>query len=275
MPRRALSHTLILIAVAFLPACNLLRSQFIPFDYSKDEFGDVSVRYVQRVDSSDESVVNKFPIDAPAHVCYDLESKRLLSALEKGSRYYHPAFSFVCIVPKSEMWASDFASAYPNFSQADEKLQVLLRTRPKNFHQFEDLFDFPYNNAGWSFVAKADYLDFENVSGVFFLTQYSNEAAPNPANNEELTANFQGRTSDGKYYVAARFAIAHPSLPKGIDFTDEGPRSDALTAGNIDVLRERVRSYLEKEKKKVEELNNDGFVPSIQAIKEVIATVSP
>ncbi|MBK9162825.1 MAG: hypothetical protein IPM21_02730 [Acidobacteria bacterium] len=170
---------------------------------------------------------------------------------------------------------SDFASAFPNFSEADEKLQALLRTRPNNFHQFEDLFDFPYNNAGWSFVAKEDYLDFENVPGVFFLTQYSNEVAPNPANNEELTANFQGRTSDGKYYVAARFAIAHPNLPKGIDFTDEWPRSDALTSGNADVLRERVRSYLEKEEQKVEELNDDGFVPSIQALKRILASVSP
>jgi hypothetical protein len=57
-------------------------------------------------------------------------------------------------------------------------------------------------------------------AGMLFLTQYSNEMQPNPVNDEELTLDFQGLTRDGRYYLAARLAITHPSLPRGIDFTD-------------------------------------------------------
>jgi hypothetical protein len=215
------------------------------------------------------------PFDAPAHRCYHLERKAELPALNKGPRYFFPAYSFICLVPAIDSTGNDFAKAYPSFSKAVEQIKTLIKAKPADFRQFDDLFDFPYNNAGWSFKTKIEYLTFEYLSGVFFVTQYSQDMTPNPANNEELTANFQGITNDGKYYVAARFSITHPSLPRGIDFTDDRLQEEALNASTSDEINTRVRRYLKLEAEKVTKLPDASFSPSLPKIKKLLGSISP
>jgi len=86
-------------------------------------------------------------------------------------------------------------------------------------------------------------------------------ALPTPINNEELTCNFQGLTNDGKYYVAARFAITHPSLPKGIDFTKNTRQDPKL-------------NYLKKEERRLNSLADSSFRPSLKSLKSLIASIS-
>lgn len=136
------------------------------------------------------------------------------------------------------------------------------------------MFDFPYNNAGWSFKAKISYLDYPKIKGVFFLTQYSQDVAPIPVNNEELAANFQGLSSDGKFYIGARFAITHKLLPKGIDFTDDRMQHDALKGGTEEKISAKVTRYMEAEKQKVENLPDDSFEPSVGTLKKLISSIS-
>ncbi len=245
----------------------------VPFKYDTKDFGKIEVKHNSKVTSEDEAVKSKFPIDLPAHTCFHLEDKRPFPAFEKGARYFSPAYSFICFIPTGDATERDFAKAYPNFSGGISKLSQLLKKRPPNFKQDDDLFDVPYNNAGWSFDSKVQYLDYKNVSGVFFLIQYTQEVAPNPVNNEELTANFQGLTKDGKFYVAARFAVTHPSLPKGIDFTDSKIQEEALISNSIEEVNERVGKYLQTEKEKVEKLPEDTFQPSITNLKTLIASI--
>ncbi len=244
-----------------------------PFAYDAD-FGEIRVRHEKRVDFADDAVKQKWPVDAPAHTCYDFENKRSFPALENGPRYFSPAHSFICIVPTFEKGEADFTKTYPNFGKAVGQLKKLLEERPRNFGQFDDLFDFPYNNAGWAFKARVKYLDFEKTAGVFFITQYSQDVTPSPANNEELTANFQGLTKDGKYYIAARFAISHTSLPRGIDFVDKRLQEAALKASNVEEIHKRVKIYLKSEKAKIDELVNDTFTPKISSLEQFIASIS-
>jgi hypothetical protein len=83
---------------------------------------------------------------------------------------------------------------------------------------------------------------------------------PNPVNNEELTLVFQGLTKDGRYYVAARLAITHPSLPRGIDFTDE-------------IERDRLWRYLGKTEKELEGFSEESFQPSLKSLKALLTSV--
>ncbi len=69
----------------------------------------------------------------------------------------------------------------------------------------------PLFNAAQVMHSKVAFLEFENGSGVRFLTQF--DQAPIPINNFELIYTFQGLTNDGKYYIAAIFPITHPDLP--------------------------------------------------------------
>jgi hypothetical protein len=246
----------------------------VPFIYEQNDFGKVEAKRHAKINSEDESVRDKFPIDMPARTCFDLEAKRPLPALEKGARYFFPAHSFICFIPTSDATEKDFAAAYPNFSQSVAKLRKLLEKRPADFSQFDDLFDVPYNNAGWSFKSKVQYLDYRNVAGVFFLTQYSQEMTPNLVNNEELTANFQGLTKDGNFYVAARFAVTHPTLPGGIDFTDSKIQEDALKGKTNDEINQAVGKYLRKEREKVEKLPEETFRPSITNLKKLLASIT-
>lgn len=245
---------------------------FVPFTYDLKTFGEVKVTTKKRIDSTDQAVIDRWPVDAPEHTCYSLERKQPLPAFEKGPRYFHPAYSFICVIPTSDS-SPNFRDAYPTFSKAVENLKKLLRNKPREFRQLDELFDFPYNNAGWSFRAKLDYLEYANVRGVFFLTQYSNEVAPSPVNNEELTATFQGLSKDGTRYIGARFAVTHESLPRGIDFTDGRIQKDAIEESTSEKLHERVSAYLKKEEEKIEILDERSFIPSISEVKLVIASL--
>jgi hypothetical protein len=118
----------------------------------------------------------------------------------------------------------------------------------------------PANNAGPSILSRFQYLDFRSGSGILFLTQYSQEIEPNPVNNEELTLSFQGITKDGRHYVAARLAITHPSLPRGIDFTAQ-------------IERDRQYRYLKKSERLLEEFGEDSFQPSLQRLKALLSSV--
>jgi len=245
-----------------------------PFKFDSKIFGDVKVNKKPKIDSTDESVKQHWPIDAPAHQCYQLDVDHPLPAVEKGARYFWPAYTFVCIVPTSDPSEKDFAKAYPNFSKAIDKIKILLKNKPKEFRQFEDLFDFPYNSSGWSIEARKEYLNYANVSGVFFLTQYSQDMTPTPLNNEELTANFQGLTKDGKFYVAARFGVTHASLPRGIDFVDNKAQEKCLEI-KYPEINDCVRAYLRLEDNKLETLPETGFKPSLSSIRSLLASVSP
>ncbi len=244
----------------------------IPFKYSLGDFGSAKVEDYkkERIENPNEPTM---PFDAPAHRCYHLEVKRPLPALEKGPRYFYPASSFLCLVPTFDPSEAHFSTAYPNYSKAVKLINKLLKERPREFRQFDDLFDFPYNNAGWSVKAKVSYLDFADVSGVFFLTQYSNELTPNPLNNEELTANFQGLTKDGKFYVAARFSTTHPNLPRGLDFIDSKVQYDCLEF-KYPEINNCVSKYLKAEQARLESLPEVKFVPSLESIRSLLSSVS-
>lgn len=231
----------------------------VSFSYSGSDFAEVRVEREQKL-TAPESGEESPESFAPEHSCFVLKDKRPLPALEEGPRYFHPAQSFICVIPLKDPSVKDFASAYPRLKKAALDLQRILRERPDRIEGRREIPDVPDNNAGRSIFSKSQFLDFRSGSGILYLTQYSQELDPNPVNNEELTCNFQGLTNDGKYYVAARLAITHTSFPKGIDYTD-------------DIKRDRQRRYLRDEEKVLEGLSEESFQPSLNNLKALLSSI--
>lgn len=197
----------------------------------------------------------------PEHRCFQLEDKRPLPAFEKGPRYFFPAQSSLCFIPLGDPSEKEFDKTYPEISWAAAELRRILSKRPKTPDTTKDLPDLPIPGAGQSINSKAQFVNFVGGSGILFLTQYTQDMFPNPINNEELTCNFQGLTDDRKYYIAARMAITHPSLPKGIDFTDHIKRDEKLR-------------YLKEGEKRLNRLSDDSFQPSLIELKKLLASIS-
>lgn len=231
----------------------------VPFVYNASDYAKVEIESVPQSVAQPGDV----PTEAPAHSCFHLEDKRPLPALDKGPRYFYPAYSTVCIIPLTDSSVTDYAKSYPYIHEAATKLRKLLAKRPAKFNAAKDINDVPFNNASPAIQSKVQYLSFKTGTGVLFLTQYSQDIAPSPVNNEELTCNFQGLTSDGKYYVAARFAITHPSLPKGIDYTNVPNRE-----------MDKTRSYLKKDERLLNSFTEDSFRPSLTSLKSLIASIT-
>jgi hypothetical protein len=236
-----------------------VREAGVSFIYSTADFGQVT--YEREVKQTAQDVGDGVPVGiAPAHYCFNLEDKRPLPAFDKGPRYFYPTYSFICAYSLQDSSVADFAAAYPNLHDAALALRRLLQTRAA-VPLKRDIPDVPYNNAGQSIRSRVQYLDFHGCAGLLCLTQYSQEMQPNPVNNEELTCNFQGLTNDGKYYVAARLAITHPALPKGIDFTD-------------DIERDKGELYLRKAEKQLNRWPEESFRPSLKTLKALLSSIS-
>ncbi len=241
------------------PEQEKVKNAGVSFTYSTHDFAEVKIRKVQKQTAPEcgDCIDVGF---SPEHVCFNLKDNRPLPALDQGPRYFFPAHSFICAIPLDDSTVQDFGEAYPSLNGAAVRLRKLLRERPYKFKSRRDVPDIPANNASPSIVSRFQYLDFRSGSGILFLTQYSNEMQPNPVNNEELTLVFQGITKDGKYYVAGRLAITHPSLPRGIDFTD-------------DIERDRQWSYLRNTEKELEGFSEESFQPSLTNLKALLSTI--
>jgi hypothetical protein len=226
----------------------------IPFSYNANDYGKAEIEAVPKTVFDRNST----PVESPAHSCFHLEDKRPLPALDAGPRYFFPAYSTVCIIPLTDKSVTNYAKSYPYVHQAANKLRKLLAKRPARFNFNRELNDLPYNNSSGTVQSKLEYLDFKSGKGVLFLTQYSQDVQPSPLNNEELTCNFQGLTNDGKYYIAARLAITHPSLPKGIDSTKQPDPN---------------RDYIKKEEQLLNSFSDESFQPSLKSLKALIASI--
>ena len=146
---------------------------------------------------------------------------------------------------------SDFAK------EEMEKLQALLQTRPPAPEDPISLL--PLINASQVFHAQVKYLDFQNGSGVRFLTQYSQDIFP--IVNPNIFYTFQGLTQDGAYYVVAAFAIDSAGLPEEPDISDW----EAFSAGYGDYLVEITQQ--------LDALSSDQFEPDLALLDRVIQSL--
>ena len=117
----------------------------------------------------------------------------------------------------------------------------------------------PLTNAAQVFHAQAHFLDGEQVQGLRFLTQHSQEARP--IVNQDLFYTFQGFTGDGATYVAAFFPVTTAVLP------------DAPLVEDWETFNANFDAYLTETTTLLDGLSPAAFTPDLTLLDAVVTSL--
>ena len=159
--------------------------------------GGASGTEVPRLDSEDAAWWQK----TPGHLQVMLGDYYVLQGkLHQPQIYVYPAQAY--------------AEMVPTVFESIRRLNNILYDPGESISP-DQLPAVPFFNAQQVFASKIQIISFQNGSGVRFLTEYAQSAAP--VNNHELFYHFQGVTRDGAYYIIALFPITVPVLAESSD----------------------------------------------------------
>ncbi|HKY54242.1 MAG TPA: leucine-rich repeat domain-containing protein [Anaerolineales bacterium] len=117
----------------------------------------------------------------------------------------------------------------------------------------------PLINAAQIFHVQVKYVDFQNGTGVRFITHYSQDVGP--IVNQRIFYSFQGLTDDGAYYVAAYFPLSATGLGN-----DPAPEDwESFIAHYQDHVTETV-SHLDS-------LSSNDFEPGLDKLDRMITSL--
>ncbi len=114
----------------------------------------------------------------------------------------------------------------------------------------------PIFNAAQALDVAVKNLNFQNGTGVRYLTQY--DQGPMSINNNELFYTYQGLTKDGRYYVAAILPISNPILP-----------ADSRTNPPSDYLK-----YIASTTQKLESQSPSSYQPDLSSLDALIESLT-
>jgi len=190
---------------------------------------------------------------APAHLEFTLTSYQLQDKFHQPKIYIYPAQEF----------AADSGAG-----ESIRRLQAILtNTAPLTA---DNLPFVPFFNAGQVFAAQIQTIQFQNGSGVRFLTEYAQSFAT--INNRELFYHFQGLTDDGKYYIIAILPVTAPMLasdekpdapvpPDGVPFPGyDDPNADFI--GYYDAITEKLNAQ-----------TPENFQPSLSVLDDLMRSL--
>lgn len=187
----------------------------------------------------------------PEHIRFTFVYPRELSEFEVwGTGPYGPPYIMIFPTQPYSM-ISELAKG------EIEALQSLLEIRPLTPEKQMPLL--PLINAAQIFHTQVEYLDFQNGTGVRFITHYSQDMGP--IVNQRIFYSFQGLTDDGAYYVAAYFPISASGLSN-----DPIPEDwESFIAHYQDHVTETI-SHLDS-------LSSDNFEPGLDKLDRVITSL--
>ncbi len=186
----------------------------------------------------------------PTHIQVHFSGYALAQAYHEPTLYVYPVAEYEAI----NEWVSG----------TFDDLRSILENRPDLGDNMEGLFApfLPMWNAGQFFTVKPAYLDFQNGSGIRYLTMFGQ--AVHPVDNQRLLYTYQGLTADGSYYVSFVLPVAHPLLPydAAASITDwEG------FSANWD-------AYINETKAKLNELPLEQFSPPLHLVDQMVESLA-
>ena len=157
--------------------------------------------------------------------------------------------------PQILIYPADEFSTMSEIAKGEiEVLHALLDSRPPVPEGEIPLL--PLMNAGQVFHAQVQYLEFQNGSGVRFLTHYSQEVVGR-LTQKNVFYTFQGLTLDGKYYVAAFFPITAPGL------------RDEMLEEPWDVAQARLVADIQH----LDSLSSQAFEPDLDVLDSIFESL--
>lgn len=188
---------------------------------------------------------------APTHLRFTLTEYALQGRFHEPRLFVFPADEYAQINPTAA-------------EQIDRLRKILAGAIPLH----ESLPTVPFFNAAQQISAQIKIIPFQNGSGIRFLTQYAQYAAP--INNRELFYHFQGLTADGSHYVIAILPVTAPLLAE-----DERPEATVPEDGvpiPADVGPNAVYYFSVTEK--LNSLAPEAFTPSLSALDALIGSIT-
>lgn len=183
---------------------------------------------------------------SPQHTKFSFEGYVLPDTLHAPQILVYPVEAYEAISPAAAKTIAD--------------LRYFMATKPSTAPEpgfgSDGIPALPLFNAAQMMAAGMEYIDFQNGSGVRFLTQYAQ--AYIPINNHELFYSFQGLTDDGAYYVAAILPVSHLSLPD-----EMAPMGE-----------EEFTSYLSSTVTSLNAQANASFTPDLALLDAMIRSLS-
>jgi hypothetical protein len=232
----------------------------ISLRFDSNDFAASSITQQRRLTAEENGT--DIPVDVgPSHMMISFADKRPLPVLGKEQSAQMPPRSYISFVPLDDKSVASYAKSYPQVYGTAMELGRTLKDRPKEFKPDSQLPDLSSIDEEQEMHCKVRYIDLPLFSGIAFLTQYTQEEHGDPVNNEELHYVFQGLTKDGRYYIDARFAITHPSLPKDIGDTNK-------------LARDKDNQYLRKAERDLDAFPEESFEPSIVSLKQLLESIS-
>jgi putative hemolysin len=172
----------------------------------------------------------------------------------KAEDYFNPLLA-QALVYKAEDWSK----LDPSTAATVADLKTLLSTKPVSIT--EPIPVLPPIAASQVFYAQLQYLDFQNGTGVGFVTHYAQDVSPVTANYVFYT--FQGLTNDGKYYVAVYYPVTTTLLP-----TD-----GSMSEQEYEEFFKNYETYLTTLTAQLNELLSAAYVPDLTLIKELVRSI--
>ncbi|QRN83282.1 hypothetical protein JR338_00555 [Chloroflexota bacterium] len=154
---------------------------------------------------------------------------------------------------------AEFRSISTMASNIIDDLEWALANHPSGGSS-GDLPFLPIWNAAQIFTAKVTYFDFQNGSGVRYLSMYGQ--ALYPADNQNLFYTYQGLTSDGQYYISAVLPVTNPILP------DDG----ATTVDDWMAFDQNWDNYIVGLLQTLNGQSDENFTPNLALLDEMMAS---
>jgi len=181
----------------------------------------------------------------PEHIRITFEGYVLPQTFHEARIYVYPV--------------AEYESLQVQAAQLVAELQALLEARPQTFE--ETIPFLPPFNAAQLFRTQIRYVDFQDGTGVRFLTLYGQ--AMRVINNDELFYTFQGLTQDGAFYVAVVLPVSHPSLPE----------DGEIPPDQLDTFAETFEAYLETSEQSLEAEPPASFTPDLGPLDAMIQSL--
>ena len=155
--------------------------------------------------------------------------------------------------------ADEYAAMSEVAADIITELRDLLEQRPPSPEEIPFL---PMWNAAQFLQASVAYIEFQNGSGVRFLTQYGQAA--NPVNNHDMFYTFQGLSHDDRTYVAAILPASNPILPAD---------GSEIPGDDYNAFADNFRGYLDDMEGQLSAQPPSSFTPDLSLLDEMIQSL--
>lgn len=145
-------------------------------------------------------------------------------------------------------------------NQQLQALQTLLADKP-DLAGVTSLPYLPLATGGFAFIARAEYMETDTLTGVRYLTDIRNDVSPTL--DGQVRYVFLGLTKDGNNVVSARYHVLTGVLPTQPDATM-----------SYDAFAASYEEYTANLAAQLSELDASSFTPSLADLDALIATIS-